>query len=140
MTGCASPRPRCRRLHSGPLITRSGSCVREGVPRHWSEHSSSGGGFSPDGRWLAFLGWDQTLEAAVGYLVPTTGGAPTRILRPNQVILPQSWSADSRALVYIDMIGSPTMHLGLLEVDTLRQSFVGTLPGGRYLKGVWQIP
>ncbi len=100
----------------------------------------SGGAFSPDGRWLAFLGWDRTLEAAVGYLVPATGGAATRILRPNQVILPQNWSADSRALVYIDMIGSPTMHLGQLEVDTLQQSFIGTLPGGRYLKGVWQIP
>lgn len=127
-------------FESFDVISQTSTVIGRMDPPGFQIVDSPSGGFSPDGRWLAFLGWDPTLEAAVGYLVPTTGGAPTRILRPNQVTLPLSWSADSRALVYIDMIGSPTMHLGQLEVDTLQQSFIGRLPGGRYLKGIWQIP
>ena len=100
----------------------------------------SSGGFSPDGRWLAFLGWDPIHVAAVGYLVPTSGGAPIRVLEPSRAILPISWSADSRALVYVDLRGLTRTTLRQLEVETLRHSTIGRVPGGRYLKGIWRIP
>ncbi|HEX5823842.1 MAG TPA: hypothetical protein VFY18_05205 [Candidatus Limnocylindrales bacterium] len=102
------------------------------------------GVMSPDGRWLAYLGGVRGDVPGndfriVSYLVPTTGGRPTRILTEREAWSTVGWSADSRALLGV-INGSegagPT--LSRLDVETLRLSTVGSLSD--YRQGVWQIP
>ena len=100
----------------------------------------SAGGFSADGRWLAFQGFEPGDAPGddFGYLVPTSGGAPTRILKPG--VLPIAWSTDSRALIYVGRDENNVWpgNLTRLEVETLRRSTIGTI--ANYEQGVWRIP
>ena len=89
---------------------------------------SGTGVFSPDGRWLAYHGGERgdvpgNDFTEVGYLVPTSGGTPTRI--PGELVDTTTWSGDSRALVYItgDEGG---LELIRLEAETLERSTIGT--------------
>jgi hypothetical protein len=97
-----------------------------------SEVYSRSGVFSPDGRWLVY----QAGEA--GYLMPTSGGAATRIL--DQVRDTFTWSADSRALVFL----TDEWTLARIDVETLQRSTIGTItnrePFLTYRQGVWRIP
>lgn len=95
---------------------------------------------SPDGRWLFFLGGLLTAVPAdqvkfVGYLASTTGGKPTQILPEDEAASFQGWSADSRALVFIDADGTLTR----LEVETRHRSGIGTVGEG-YSQGIWGFP
>jgi hypothetical protein len=103
--------------------------------------------FSPDGRWFTFLGGERGDVPGdnfriVGYLVPASGGRPTRILNENEASSTVTWSADSRALVSAHESGKqvddmPVLTLGRLDLDTLQWFSLGRLPGAQ---GVWQIP
>ncbi len=60
---------------------------------------SGTGVLSPDGRWLAYHGGERgdvpgNDFTEVGYLVPTSGGRPTRI--PGELVDTTTWSDDSR--------------------------------------------
>jgi WD40 domain-containing protein/WD40 repeat protein len=103
------------------------------------------GVFSPDGRWLAFHGGERgdvpgNDFTEVGYVVPSSGGTPTRI--PGELV-DTTWSGDSRALVYIDN-GSETWRLTRIDVETLDRSTIGTIaqrPDAlTYRQGVWRVP
>jgi hypothetical protein len=97
-----------------------------------SEVYSRSGVFSPDGRWLVY----QAGEA--GYLMPTSGGAATRVL--DQVRDTFTWSADSRALVFL----TDQWTLARIDVETLQRSTIGTItnrePFLTYRQGVWRVP
>jgi Tol biopolymer transport system component len=110
---------------------------------------STTGVFSPDGRWLAYHGGERgdvpgNDFTEVGYLVPTSGGTPTRM--PDEVQLTTTWSGDSRALVYIS--GQPESPDGILvrmDVETLQSSTIGTIADLQsylhaYRHGVWRVP
>jgi hypothetical protein len=95
---------------------------------------------SPDGRWLFFLGGLLTAVPAdqvnfVGYLASTTGGKPTQILPEDEAASFQGWSADGRALVFIDSDGTLTR----VDIETRHRSGIGTVGEG-YSQGVWRIP
>ena len=107
----------------------------------------SSGGFSPDGRWLAFLGGERGDRPGndfrtVGYLVPTSGGTPVRILNENEAASTITWSADSRALIAAHetdrlVEDMRVVTLGRLDPETLRWSEIGPLVGS---EAVWKIP
>ena len=107
------------------------------------------GVFSPDGRWLAYHGGERGDVPGddfteVGYLVPTSGGTPTRM--PDEAGLTTTWSGDSRALVYIG--GQPESPDGILvrmDVETLQSSTIGSIANLQsylhdYRQGVWRVP
>jgi Tol biopolymer transport system component len=105
------------------------------------------GVFSPDGRWLVYAGGERGDVPGndfreVNYLVPATGGTPTRIAEIGGQI---AWSGDSRALVYVTESPQGTQILARMDVETLQRSTIGTVasnhPDGVSVgQGVWQIP
>jgi WD40 repeat protein len=107
------------------------------------------GVFSPDGRWLAYHGGERgdvpgNEFTEVGYLVPTSGGSPTRM--PDEAQLTTTWSGDSRALVYISGQGeSADGILARMDVETLQSSTIGSISDLQsyfhvYRQGVWRVP
>lgn len=54
--------------------------------------------WSPDGRWLAFVSWDDTLRGHV-WKVPAGGGAPQRLTREAGDYANPVWSPDGRSVV-----------------------------------------
>jgi hypothetical protein len=111
---------------------------------------STTGVFSPDGRWLAYHGGERgdvpgNDFTEVGYLVPTSGGTPTRM--PDEAQLSTTWSGDSRALVYITsgQLESQDGSLVRMDVETLQSSNIGTISDLQsyfhvYRQGVWRVP
>jgi Tol biopolymer transport system component len=110
---------------------------------------STTGVFSPDGRWLAYHGGERgdvpgNDFTEVGYVVPTSGGTPTRM--PDEAQLTTTWSGDSRALVYISgQPESPDSILVRMDVETLQSSTIGTISDLQsylhaYRQGVWRVP
>jgi len=108
---------------------------------------STTGVFSPDGRWLAYHGGERGDVPGndfreVGYLVPTSGGTPTRI--PGDVNESTIWSGDSRALV--SFIGQDNdLILVRMDVETLESSTIGTILDqdsylDAYRQGIWRVP
>ena len=108
---------------------------------------STTGAFSPDERWLAYHGGERGDVPGndfreVGYLVPTSGGTPTRI--PGEVNESTTWSGDSRALISISSQDSDLI-LVRMDVGTLQSSTIGTILDqdsylDRYRQGVWRVP
>jgi WD40 repeat protein len=108
------------------------------------------GVFSPDGRWLAYHGGERGDVPGddfteVGYLVPTSGGTPTRM--PDEAQLTTTWSGDSRALVYITsgQLESQDGSLVRMDVETLQSSTIGSISDLQsyfhvYRQGVWRVP
>ncbi|MFL5726962.1 MAG: hypothetical protein ACJ77F_11555, partial [Chloroflexota bacterium] len=111
------------------------------------EIASATGVFSPDGRWLVYHGGERGDVPGndfreVGYLVPTSGGTPTRI--PDEAQLTTTWSGDSRALVYISGQEN-ALILVRMDVETLESSTIGTILDQNsyldvYRQGVWRVP
>jgi len=108
---------------------------------------STTGIFSPDGRWLAYHGGERGDVPGidfreVGYLVPTSGGTPTRI--PGDLSQTTTWSGDSRGLVSITSQDNDLI-LVRMAVETLQSSNIGTIFDQDpyldvYRQGVWRIP
>jgi hypothetical protein len=71
----------------------------------------------------------------VGYIVAVTGGTPRQVLTAAEANNVIGWSTDSRAVLFIDPLGSVTEK----DVDTLERTVVGRVPDG-YDDGVWRIP
>jgi Tol biopolymer transport system component len=97
----------------------------------------SSGGFSPDGRWLAFQGGERGDVPGndfriVGYFASTTGGTPIRVLNEDEAGSSITWSTDGRTL-----IAAHGQTLGRLDPETLQWSQIGPLLDGQ---GIWQIP
>jgi hypothetical protein len=90
-----------------------------------------GGAFSPDGRWLAFLGFDlaESKLAMTEYLVSTAGGKAQRVLGEDEPLI--AWSLDSRALIY-----GGGQELFRLDVSNLRKTSTASAPN----EGIWRIP
>jgi Tol biopolymer transport system component len=108
---------------------------------------STTGVFSPDGRWLAYHGGERgdvpgNDFRGVSYLVPTSGGTPTRI--PGDVYEITTWSADSRALVFISGQDNDLI-LVRMDVETLQTSTIGRIIDQNsyldvYQQGIWRVP
>ena len=90
-----------------------------------------GGRFSPDGRWLAFQGFDlsESKLAMTELLVSTSGGKARPVLTEEEPLL--GWSLDSRALIY-----GHGSNLSRLDVSNLRKTSIGSAPN----EGIWLIP
>jgi hypothetical protein len=90
-----------------------------------------GGRFSPDGRWLAFLGIDlrDPKLAMTEYLVSTAGGKARRVLGENEPML--AWSLDSRSVIYGGEQGMFRLDVSSLHKTSMRS--------GAH-EGIWRIP
>jgi len=105
---------------------------------------SGTGVFSPDGRWLAYHGGERgdvpgNDFTEVGYVVPSSGGTPTRI--PGE-LLDTTWSTDSRALVTLSGQADDLVLLRI-DVETLQTSTIGTISNhgpSPYQRGIWRVP
>jgi dipeptidyl aminopeptidase/acylaminoacyl peptidase len=106
----------------------------------------STGGFSPDGRWLVFLGGERGSRPGsefkmVEYLVPASGGRPIRILNENEAGSTITWSDGGEIVAAHEtgpvVDGGTQLMLGRLDPMTLQWSDLGPLLGGQ---GIWQIP
>ena len=117
------------RIGSFDVLTETS--VASDVDAATIEAVETGGRFSPDGRWLAFLGIDLRDPKLVmtGHLVSTTGGKARRVLGNDESML--AWSLDSRTLIYSGMEG-----MSRLDVSTLRNVSMGSAA----YDGVWRIP
>ena len=115
-------------LYSFDVVSQSSSLLGRFADAE-IEIVSTSGVFSPDGRWLAYHGGERgdvpgNDFTEVGYLVPTSGGTPTRI--PGDVNESTTWSGDSRALVSIS--GQDTdLILVRMDIETLQSSTIGTI-------------
>jgi len=135
-------------VHSFDVVSQSSSVVGRFADAA-IEIVSTTGVFSPDGRWLAYHGGERgdvpgNDFTEVGYLVPTSGGTPTRM--PDEAQLTTTWSGDSRALVYISgQPESPDAILVRMDVESLQSSTIGTISDLQsylhaYRQGVWRVP
>ena len=122
--------------------SQTSTTIGQYIVHDMEQVSPSAGGFSPDGRWLVFQGVRDAGSAMVGFLVPTSGGTPTRILNEDEASSTIAWSTDGRTLIAAHETGRsvedvPEQVLGGLDPGTLRWSEIGPLLNGQ---GVWQIP
>jgi Tol biopolymer transport system component len=68
------------------------------TPADFPEDQEFAPAWSPDGRWIAFTTWTDTVGGHV-WKVPSAGGRPVRLTRePGEYVHP-SWSSDGRTLV-----------------------------------------
>lgn len=68
--------------------------------------------FSPDGRWLAWIGHDRAGGSGV-FVGPRDGGAPRAVTFGREQLQGLAWSPDSRTLVYA---AAPAGAFGLWEI------------------------
>ncbi len=82
--------------------------------------------WSPDGKQIAFAGYDSDLNAKV-YVISADGGAPRELSAVQFGIDQLSWLSDDKSLLFHDSFGpnSPNAALRVVNIDTLQ---VTTLP------------
>ena len=59
--------------------------------------------FSPDGKWIAFMGSYQGTQDV--YLMPAEGGAPKRMTWFPSTAIPLTWTPDSKTIVFLSGFG-----------------------------------
>ncbi|MGY1638294.1 S9 family peptidase [Geodermatophilus sp. SYSU D00742] len=72
-------------------------------------HRDTAPAFSPDGRWLAYLGAEPGGHPQV-HLLPTAGGAPRRLTDAPLGTGAPVWAPDSRRLAYVARVPEPGRH------------------------------
>jgi len=110
-----------------------------GVPGIEWLTSEGGGPVSPDGRSMLLQGIpvDHPDIPPQGYVVPTAGGTPTQVTRGANT--DDGWSADSRAVVYVEPGSLPGPGLVRYDLTTHEAQTIAVLPA-TYRQGVWQMP
>jgi serine/threonine protein kinase len=98
------------RLYRFPLSGAAAQPVTEG-PEAAQDVSPA---FSPDGRWLAFLRWENGATYAL-WVVPQPGGRPKLLVTSPVPITTFAWRPDSRTIVY----GGGPMSTGELTQVTI---------------------
>jgi hypothetical protein len=101
-----------------------------------AEFALGSGVFSPDGLWLAYVGFHEDGSSA-GYVASATGGAPIAVLGESDTFA--AWSADSRALIYTTEGTLARVDVGSLERSTIAAIAEYSM-GVRYRQGIWRIP
>jgi Tol biopolymer transport system component len=77
---------------------RAGGEAKRITPADFPEEQEFAPAWSPDGRWIAFTTWTDTLGGHV-WKVPASGGRPVRLTtQPGEYVHP-AWSPDGRTLV-----------------------------------------
>ncbi|HJU65304.1 MAG TPA: hypothetical protein VJ596_06475 [Gemmatimonadaceae bacterium] len=69
--------------------------------------------WSPDGRWIAFTSWDDTVGGHL-WKVPARGGTPTRLTSAAAEYIHPAWSADGREIVLARGAGETMRGRGML--------------------------
>lgn len=77
---------------------RTGGGARRLTPETFGEDQEFAPAWSPDGRWVAFTTWSDTVGGHV-WKVPAGGGQPVRLTREAGEFVHPAWSADGRTLV-----------------------------------------
>ena len=77
---------------------RSGGEARRITPADFADEQEFGPAWSPDGRWIAFTTWTDSVGGHV-WKVPAGGGRPVRLTRQAGEYVHPAWSADGRTLV-----------------------------------------
>jgi Tol biopolymer transport system component/imidazolonepropionase-like amidohydrolase len=88
--------------------------------------------WSPDGQWLAFTSWDDTVSAHL-WKVRAAGGTPERLTRDAGEYIHPSWSADGREIVLARGAGESRHGRGVVwnqYWDVVRVSSAGVASGG----------
>jgi dipeptidyl aminopeptidase/acylaminoacyl peptidase len=114
-------------------------------------HQDSAPAFSPDGRWLAYLGAEPGGRPQV-WLLPTAGGAPRRLTGHHLGAGAPVWSPDSRRLAYtarvpehgrygtVDGVGPGAEPPRLITTLQYRRDAVGFLADRRSQVFVLALP
>jgi dipeptidyl aminopeptidase/acylaminoacyl peptidase len=91
-----------------------------GKPRRISEHAEADGSprWSPDGRWIAYVGVAERDGPAEIYLAPA-GGGPSRKATPalDQTVADLDWSPDGKALHFVSGVRGET-HLYRIDAGS----------------------
>jgi Tol biopolymer transport system component len=82
---------------------------------------------SPDGEQLAFLGADGKVGSEGIFVMPSSGGAPRKLVRTAQ-LRAIAWSPDGRYLIYPALTKMPGPHLGRSQWELRRVSAQGGEP------------
>jgi len=88
--------------------------------------------WSPDGQWLAFTSWDDTVSAHL-WKVRATGGTPERLTRDAGEYIHPSWSRDGKEIVLARGAGESRHGRGVVWNqfwDVVRVSSAGVAAGG----------
>jgi Tol biopolymer transport system component len=103
--------------------------------------------WSPDGRSIAFVGWNDAERGAV-YRAPVSGGTPVRVTPNAGEYLEPSWSGDGRTLVVARGSGASARGQGLgrsniwdlvsLPADGGQETLIGRIGGGAVRAAVAQ--
>jgi Tol biopolymer transport system component len=97
--------------------------------------------FSPDGKWLAYIGQEANGDARALYVAPAAGGsAPVRVSQPSpapyQWVSDFDWSPDSEQLVYSGNFDQPLPYEDAIETYVVdrdganRKKVSGSIIGG----------
>ena len=93
----------------GPAVRLTSSPGRDFAPR-----------FSPDGRWIAYVGSHKGKQEV--YVIPSAGGQPKRLTTQGRVSLITAWTSDSRSVIYLSDRQAWN--------DRIVQAFAAPLTGG----------
>jgi Tol biopolymer transport system component len=86
--------------------------------------------YSPDGRWLAFVGitFAPELRAAV-WVISAEGGTPRRVTPRESMVFRSAWSPDGRAMA-INIMDGTRVSLALVDLDSTGPPRALRLPEG----------
>jgi Tol biopolymer transport system component len=98
--------------------------------------------WSPDGRFIMFMSWDNTFLDRKIYIVPADGGAPLLLLSGDSLPTDPTWSPDGKSIAYGGAAGVGNADIRILSLETKQsRSIAGSQgmfsprwsPDGRYI-------
>jgi Tol biopolymer transport system component/DNA-binding winged helix-turn-helix (wHTH) protein len=98
--------------------------------------------WSPDGRFIAFMSWDNTYLERKIYIVPADGGAPLLLLSGDSQPTDPTWSPDGKSIAYGGAAQVESAEIHILNLETKQsRSIPGSQgmfsprwsPDGRYI-------
>jgi DNA-binding winged helix-turn-helix (wHTH) protein/Tol biopolymer transport system component len=84
--------------------------------------------WSPDGRFIVFMSWDNTFLERKIYMIPADGGAPLLLLSGGFQPSDPTWSPDSKSIAYGGSDRTGSTEIRILSLETKESH---SIPGSR---------